>query len=164
MLTFIAFGAIIVVPILLLFFLRSNAAVVFLSLCAGTVLLKYVGDDAYLVVSSVVTNGSVVVSEAVNIALVVLPALVATIMLRKSVAGPKVVLNLLPAILVGLLVALSVVPLISVVSRSNITNTQVWTTLAQFQGLIVAVGVVMSLILLKGSGKKHGDKHGKGHK
>jgi hypothetical protein len=139
---------------LLLFLLRSSGAVVFLALCAGIVLLKYVGADSSVLLSSFWPRSSVVSQEALNIILVLLPVASTTILLRKSVSGTKIFLNLLPAISVGCLVALSVVPLLSPITSRNVMHTWGWSGLIQFQDFIVGTGVLVSLLLMKSSHKK----------
>ena len=50
----------IAVPVLLLVILRSNAAVVFLSLCAGALLVSFAGNEANLVGSAIGNNSKAV--------------------------------------------------------------------------------------------------------
>ena len=161
----IILGLLIGLPALGIFGLRSNAAVVFLAVCAGSILLKYVGEDATLVLSSFAPHASFVLQEVLDIILLLLPAVLTTIFLRKSMSGPKAVINIIPAIAAGCLIALSVVPLLSEITRNNIMATHLWSLLTQFQDFIVGVGILTSLLLLWGSQKKHKSDHKKkGHK
>ncbi len=164
MMPLIIIGLIVGLTTLLLFLIRTNSATVFLTLCSGIVLLKFVGEDANLVLNSTFPHQGGVLTSALNITLVVLPALIATFLLRKRSTGPKVVLNLLPSVLVGLLVALSVIPLISVTTRDNIMHTQAWTFLDAMQGFIVSSGVFVSLLFMKSTHKKPETGKKKGHK
>ncbi len=160
----IILGLFAAVPVVLLFILRSNAAVAFLAVCAGTVLLRFVGGDASLVLSSLLPRASLVNQVVLNLVLLLGPALATTILLRKSMSGAKAIYNLFPAVAVGGLVALSAVPLLSPITGDNIMTTAAWQQLEQFQGLLVGYGVLMSLLLVKPSHKKSSKDHGKSHK
>ena len=144
--------------------IRTSASVVFLVLCAGIVLRMFVIGDLTLVMKSTVPNQGMLAEEALNISLVVLPAFIAAILLRKSSKGSKAMLNVLPAIAVGLLTALSVVPLFAGSTKSNITSTQMWATLENMQGFIVAFGLFVSMLFLKSTHKQPHPTHKKKHK
>lgn len=148
------------IPIALLIVLRTNAAIVFLSLCAGALLVRYVGNEASLV-GSAVGNNSFEVSQYAQIVLLLLPVVLSTFFLMKSMKGPKGLLNILPAIGVGLVGVLLVVPLLPSGVGSAITDSDGWTIMQDNQQLIVAVSVVVSLVALwmsrpgTGGKKKH---------
>lgn len=162
MLPLIILGILIGLPILLVLLLRSNASVVFLALCGGIVLAKYIGSDASLLLSMALPGAGLVGQQVLNATLILLPPLAAAISLRKKAAGIKLILNIIPALAVGGLVALSTVPYISPITRENVMDTNTWHILDLAQGMIVGVGVLSSLILLKPSRKKEGrKKHGK---
>lgn len=164
MMPLIILSLLIGLPALGVFVMRSNAAIVFLALCAGNVLLKYLGEDALLLLHSFVPHGSVVYDEVLSIALLLLPAFLTAIFLRKSLSGPKALINLIPALASGCLVAFSVVPLLSEITRNNIMDTHLWSVLTQFQDLIIGVGILTSLFLLWASSKKPKEHKKKGHK
>jgi len=145
-------------PIILLFLFRSNAAIVFLALCAGSILLKYVGNDASLLFNSFFSHSSSVVDQVTDIVLLTLPAILTAVFLRHSVSGAKAFLNLLPAVATGGLLALSLVPLLSPITSSNVMATQAWSYLQQFQSLIVGAGAFTSLLLLWATSRKKHDK------
>jgi hypothetical protein len=106
---------------------------------------------------------NIIAQQSLNVSLLSVPPLVAIIRLRKTVSGSKMVLNIAPAVAVGLLAAISIVPLLSSGLRVNILHTPVWKLGEQMQGFIVGVGVLVSLLLLKGHRKKEAG-HSKGHK
>jgi uncharacterized membrane protein len=163
MINYIILGAIAGLPILLILVLRASAAVVFLALCAVTDLLKFIGKDATTVLTSIWPHSNIIAQQSLNVSLLSVPPLVAIIRLRKTVSGSKMVLNIAPAVAVGLLAAISIVPLLSSGLRVNILHTPVWKLGEQMQGFIVGVGVLVSLLLLKGHRKKEAG-HSKGHK
>lgn len=148
-------------PAALLVLLRTNAAVVFFSLCAGSLLVRYVGDDASLV-GTVVGNNSHAVSQYAELILLLLPALAVAIILRKSVSTTKIVFNVIPAIAVGLVGVLLAVPLLPGGVQANIISTEGWKLLEHSQELVLGASVLASVVVLwitrsklGGSGKKH---------
>ncbi|MEO5627365.1 MAG: hypothetical protein ABIQ89_00550 [Candidatus Saccharimonadales bacterium] len=152
----------IIIPAALLILLRTNAAIVFLSLCAGALLVKFAGNEASLV-GSAIGNNSLVVSQYFEVALLLLPVLLSAILLRKSMSGPKGVLNLLPAVAVGLVGVLLAVPLLPSTPQNAITSLNGWSMLEQSKEIVVVAGALVSLIALwvthpKGHGrhKRHG--------
>src|SRR5579885_508244 len=114
------------VPILFMLLLRTNAAVVFLALCTGSVLTKYVSQDALNIAHSIVSSNGEVIDSAVKIGLLLLPALLTALFMRKSASGGKAILNILPAAVTGVLTALLVVPLLPLAAQSNLTTTSTW--------------------------------------
>jgi len=151
----------IAMPALLLLLLRTNAAIVFLSLCAGALLVQFAGNEANLV-GSMLGNNRDVVSKYFELALLLLPVLISAILLRKSMAGPKGILNILPAIAVGVVGVLLAVPLLPPGPQSAITGLNGWTILERSKEIVVVVGVLVSLLALfltHPHGRKH-KKHG----
>lgn len=152
------------IPVLLLLWLRTNAAIVFLSLCAGSVLVKFVGDDASLV-GAALGNNNQIVSQYAQLALLLIPVVLTALILRKSVTGPKGILNVLPAIGVGLVGVLLVVPLLPGGVQSSITATNGWKVLEHNRSIVVGASVFVSLLALWVSHRRgHHDKKKKHHK
>jgi len=148
-------------PIGLLILLRSNAAVVFLALCTGSVVQQFLGSDVASIFNSSITTGkNSTTASGVQLVLLLLPALLTAVFLRKSVAGAKTIFNVIPAVSTGVVTTLLVVPLLSPGLRYNITGTAVWTNLEQYQAVVVGAAVLMSLLILwsshlKGSFGRH---------
>jgi uncharacterized membrane protein len=147
----------IALPAVIVIVLRSDAAVVFLSLCAGSLLVHYAGNDAGLV-GSAIGNNSAVTGQYFQLGLLLVPTALSAVMLKKSMRGGKVVLNVLPAIAVGLVGVLLAVPLLPNGISDAITKTSGWSMLHGNQELVVAASVLVSLVSLwvahLGSGKK----------
>lgn len=162
-------GAIVVVPVVIIMVLRINAALVFLSLCLGDVLVQFVsGDtDSFMslfssshAVSHVATN-----HNYVKVGLLLLPVLLTMLFMIKTVRGIKLALNLLPAAGVGLLGALLAVPLLSAGLKGSVTHTQLWTQAQRAEDLIVGVSALLCLLMLwlQRPKSSHNEKHGKHH-
>ncbi len=144
-------------PIVLLVLLRTNAAVVFLSLCAGSLLVRFAGDEAGLV-GSVVSNNSLVVSQYAQVALLLLPAVLSAIILTKSMRGPKGIINIVPAVAVGLVGVLLAVPLLPLQPQNAISGVSGWESLEQNKQMVVIGSVLVSLVVLWFAKPIHGKR------
>lgn len=158
-------AAIVAVPAILLMVLRINAALVFMSLCLGNILVQFVASDASSWLTTFSTSHTTTVLTTTNsnvkIFLLLLPAvLTAIFMIRTVQDGPRLLLNLLPAIGVGLLGALLVVPLLTPDLAHNIIASSLWWNVQQTQNLIIGLSAVVCLVVLwmqrpKAGGHKH---------
>jgi hypothetical protein len=163
----IALAVIVLAPVVALMVLRINAALVFLSLCLGDVLVQFVAKDT----TEFLTMHADKVPQAVNtgnntvkLILLLLPVvLTAIFMIRTVLKGGRLVLNLLPAAGVGLLGALLVVPLLPPGLAHNVVGSPLWNQVTQVQDLIVGASALVCLLVLwlqrpKSAGSKH-NKH-----
>lgn len=159
---------IVAAPVALLMLLRINAALVFLSLCLGSVLVSYVGRDASSLSAIFQAHAPQVDSSSGNVSLLLLllPVVLTMIFMIKTVHGKgKLILNLLPALGVGLLGSLIVVPLLPAGLSNNIVNSDLWVKGQQAQTLIVGFSAIICLLSLwLQRPKGHEGKHGKHHK
>ncbi len=164
MIEYILLGAVSGVAILLLL-MRTNTGVVFLSLCAGTLLLNATGSDGSLFATSLGNNTEISGSIA-KIALLVLPALVSAILLKKQVTHSKFFLTVLPAACTALLGLLLIVPLLSNSAQASVAGTQFWEMLNQYQAMIVTVGIVTSVVCVALTSRRahHPGEKSKKHK
>lgn len=151
------------VPVALIILMRTNAAMVFLSLCAGELLVRFAGNEAGLV-GSAVGNNSDVVNQYFQVALLLLPAVLTCILMRKSVNGPKGILNILPALAVGVVGVLLAVPLLPDAPQKAITSLSGWSMLYDNREIIVIASVLVSLGSLWMSHPRTGHKSHKKHK
>lgn len=146
-------AAIVVIPAAVLMVLRINAALVFLSLCLGNVLVQFVASDAssWLTTfsSSHTTTIVTTTNSNIKIGLLLLPALLTAIFMIRTVQdSARLALNLLPAAGVGLLGALLVVPLLTPDLSHNIIASSLWWNAQQAENLIVGGSAVVCLIVL----------------
>lgn len=166
-------GAIVLVPLLLLMVLRVNAALVFLSLCLGDVLVRFVADDANSFMSLLKSTHAAPITDTVatgnnlvRLVLLLLPVVLTALFMIKTVRGGKLLINILPATGVGLLGGLLVVPLLSPGLSHNIIDSSLWMQVSKAQNLIVGSSALICLLVLwvqrpkaGGGEKKHGKKH-----
>jgi hypothetical protein len=170
----ITLALIIFVPVLILMFLRINAVLVFLSICLGDVLVQFVAPDSKTMITTFAGSNAHLanmLSNNIDIVLLLLPVVLTAIFMIHTVhGGAKLILNLLPAIGVGLLATLLVIPLLSAGLRHNIVDSSLWAEVERAENLIVGSSSIICLLVLwmqrpkkSGSGEgKHG-KHGRGH-
>lgn len=165
-------AAIVIIPAALLMVLRINAALVFLSLCLGNVLVQFVASDASTWLTTFSSSHTTTVVTTTNgnikIGLLLLPAVLTAIFMIRTVKDtPRMIMNVLPAIGVGLLGALLVVPLLSPDLSHNIIASKLWWNAQQSENVIVGGSAIICLVALwmqrpKAGG--HKSKKGLGHK
>jgi len=149
----IALAAIVLGPLVLLMLLRVNAALVFLSLCLGSVLVQFVAGDAGDFLTSHADQVSLPTAytgaNTVKLVLLLLPVVLTTIFMIRTVRDQsRLLLNLLPAAGVGLLGALLVIPLLPPGLSHSIVDSSLWTQIRNAQDLIVGGSAVVCLIVL----------------
>ena len=153
-------GILIGLPLVLSFVLRVNAGVIFLALCTGSVISEFVSGDASQLFNSIFPHSGNISNSVIELVLLLLPAALTIVFMRRSMTGAKTLVNILPAVASGLLTALLAVPLLSPGTRYNIMGTQAWSILTQYQSLIIGAGAFVSLLVLWSTKPKH-DKKGK---
>lgn len=164
----VVLGLVVLVPVALMIALRINATLVFLSLCLGSVLVQFVAPDAntfFQLFSAKVPAGLDKGNDTIKIILLLLPVVLTAIFMIRTIQGKgKQALNLLPALGVGLLGALLIVPLLPPGLSHNIVNSSLWQQTQKAQNLIVGISALACLLVLwlqrpkTGSGK-HSKKH-----
>lgn len=146
-------------PVLVFTVLRINAALVFLSLCLGAVLVEYVAGEANSLITLFSEQAGTVSASTMQLALLLAPAVVTSVVTIFSLRGKmKILLNILPALAASSLALLLVVPLLPTGLRFELEMQEVWRQLIKAQALIVGVGALASLVFLwlqRGSFKHH---------
>ncbi len=145
--------ALVFVPVVILLVLRINAALVFLSLCLGDVLVQFVAADASdfmtLLASSPATAQVHPTHMILKLALLLLPAALTAVFMVRTVRGRgRLLLNALPATGVGLLGGLLVVPLLPPGLSHDIVHTTLWSDVQRTQDLIVGASAIVCLLVL----------------
>lgn len=148
-------------PIALIIVSRANAAVVFLALCAGSVLARFVSIDATNIFNSFLPTSGSNSASTVQLALLFAPAFFTVVFMRKSVPASKLFINVGPAIAAGAAAGLLAVPLLPGGVAHNIVSTDVWSTLQQYESLVIALGVLLSLFNIWFLMPRHSDRRKK---
>ncbi len=154
----ILLSALAVVPVVLILVFRINAALVFLALCAGSVLQTFVGDDVLQLFNSFVPSSNQALHVAVRIGFLILPAVLTLLFMRKTVSGSRHVFNFIPALLTGMVTAILIIPLLTEGTKYTITTSSVWSQLQQFQGVLVGSAALTSFIFLWSNNRGHRKK------
>ena len=137
------------VIIFLLVALRVNAALVFLSLCLGAVLVQYVAGQANDLLNLISPKLGSASDSSVKLALLALPAVITMVVTVCSVQGKvKVALNILPAVASGALAVLLAVPLLPPHIASGLQSQEAWHYLSNCEALVVSSGAFVSLMFL----------------
>jgi hypothetical protein len=138
---------------------KSNAAILFLSVCAGLVLL------GSLEPSIISTAGSIVPFEGENIfrlLVVILPAIFAAITFRGVVKNSLLPLHILLSLSSGFVLWVTLPEIITFTFFSDLRSFEPWNDASEFVTLSVALSLLLSLALLsltKAGGSHHGKKH-----
>jgi len=153
----IILGLCILAPAILAFILRVNAAILFMSLCVGEVLVIFVSNNATSYLSPLYPTGHISFSS-MRLVLLLLPPILTLLLMFHSVLGKsKLVLDLIPGIATGLLLALLFVPILPAGLSLNIQGTSIWHDYYHYQTVIVVFGALSSIVfmLLGRQNRKH---------
>lgn len=148
-------------PVFVMTVLRVNAALVFLSLCLGAVLVEYVAGEANSLVTLFSEQAGSASASSIQLALLFAPTIVTLVVTIFSMHGKlKVPLNILPALGASALAILLTVPLLPFGLRFALEEQAIWEHLVKAQALVVGAGAVVSLAFLwtQRRSLKHHDK------
>lgn len=136
-------------PTALFVVLRVNAAMVFLSVCLGSVLVDHVANQANDMFGLFMPKVGSMSHTAVELSLLLVPMVMTTIVMAFSVHGRlKVVLNVVPAAAASMLALLLAVPLLSRGLSFALQTQPVWRVLSKAEALVVGLGALVSLFFL----------------
>lgn len=151
----------ILLPAVLTFLLKSNAAVSFLALCGGVALITLSGSDIqHLVGQTKITS---LTSDDVDLALLLAPLFLSLLFTFKTSAG-QILPQLVPALCAGGLLAIVAAPMFNGALNIDITQSTAWQDLQKAESYIIGIGLLASLLLIWVSGFSHAKSHSKKHK
>lgn len=148
----------VVLPVVLLMALRVNAALVFLSLCLGDVLVQFVAADAGSILPAMGMHFGL---QTIKLILLGIPVVLTTIFMVRTVRGSRLLLNLLPAAGVGLVGAFLIIPLLPPHLAANVVDSALWRQIKAAQDLIVGLSALLCLLVLWLQRPKAGEGKGK---
>jgi len=156
-------ATLILLPVILTFVFKSNAATSFLALCGGFAVITLSGGDIqHLIGKTKITS---LTSNDVSLILLLVPLLLTLLLTYKSVAGgSRRLLQLVPALCAGGLLAAVAAPMFSDSLNTNLSDSQFWKQLQNIQSYIAGAGLLSSLLLIWSSGFTHPKNHRKKHK
>lgn len=145
----ILLAAIVLIPIIVCTVLRINAVMVFLSLCLGNILVTYVASDANSLLTLFAPGISNKVTSFIQLIVLLLPVVLTSVIMMLSINNRgKVIMNILPAVGVGYLSVLLIVPLLPPDIRSSVQSAHLWPEFVKLQSLVVGITAVISLFFL----------------
>jgi hypothetical protein len=153
----------ILLPAVLTFLLKSNAAIGFLALCGGFAAITLSGSDIdHLVGQTKITS---LTSNNIDLALLLLPLLITLLLTFRSTTSKKSrYFSSVPAFCAGGLLAAVAGPMFNDALQTNVTDSDFWKQLKDAQSYIVGVGLLASLLLIWTGGLSHGRTHKKDKK
>jgi hypothetical protein len=154
----------VLLPAAILIALRINAALAFLSLCLGQVLVQFVAKDTDSLIAFIAPNAGSVSGSTLYLVMLFLPVILTCLIMFMSVKGRlKVALNILPALGTGALAVLLAVPLCTPALQQQVQALSFWDQLFAAQAMIIGASALFSLLFLWTQRPKHhaeSDKHG----
>jgi hypothetical protein len=151
-------AVLILVPAVLTYFLKSNAALAFLALCGGFAVITLSGSDIqHLIGQTKITS---LTSNNVDLALLLIPLLFTLFFTFRSITSKsRRYFSILPALCAGGLLAIVAAPMFSSGLQTDITDSRFWHDLQNIQSYIVAIGLLASLALIWLGNSKRSKKH-----
>lgn len=155
--TNILLGVLVFGPLGLVYFLKSNAALGFLTVCVSFVLSTSVIGDLKNLLSQLSLSTT---DSTIGLVLLLVPLLL-TLLLTRGSAGRGFMfwLQLAVALCAGGLLALSVGPILAGSSQFDVTTSSFWTNLQKIQSEIIGLGALISLLLIWSSSLKRYAHH-----
>jgi len=150
------------VPFAAMVLVRVNAAMVFMSLCLGTVLVEYVAGQADDLFHAFMPHAGSVSTTTLSLMLLLAPAVLTSILTLFSVhGGAKFWLNFLPAAAASALAVLLAVPLLPGGLKNSFEAQSAWHIVSSSEALVIGMGGFMSLVFLWSQRRFFGggDKH-----
>jgi len=136
-------------PAILFVALRANAAMIFLSVCLGAVLVDHVAVQAIDMLGLFTPKQYSASQTTINLVLLLVPAVITTILTALSVHGKvKVVLNIIPAAAASMLAVLLAVPLFSKGLMFALMSQPTWRILSNAEAFVIGAGAAISLLFL----------------
>lgn len=136
-------------PFLLFVVLRINAAMVFLSLCLGYVLVDLVAQDANSLIKFLTPHTGSLSETTWHLIILLTPVIMTCVMMIFSVKERwKVLLNVFPAAATSVLLVSLAVPLLTPGLRSVLQSQTPWQQINRAQAFIIVIGACISLIML----------------
>jgi hypothetical protein len=162
MVEIILFGAVILTAVILLI-LRTNAGLVFIALAAGNTLLEFASNNLSYINTKLQSNTATsrfnVSQTSLEIVILLLPAVIIILLTKHDQGKRKWPIQIFPALATGLLGSLLIIPLLSASAQNSVANSSFWNLAQKYQTPIVAVGLLVSLIVVVVSSHSSHFKH-----
>ncbi len=136
-------------PFAILTVLRINAAMAFLSLCLGYVLVELVAKDTNSLISFLAPHTGSMSQTTWRLVILLAPLALTSLIMVFSIKGHlKSMFNALPAAATSIMAVLLAVPLFTPGLRYAIQSQPLWQQVNRGQALVISTGAFISLLFL----------------
>lgn len=145
--------------------IKTNAALVFLALGIGNVLLQFANKNmAYVnghLDNNLLPHRFTVSGSSLELAILLAPPILVAALVKHNQGFSKWPLQIFPAIATGVVGILLVVPLLSQSMQDSISQNKFWNLLEQYQVPVVGLSVAVSLavVVIMSYSSHHSSKH-----
>jgi hypothetical protein len=151
-------AVLILLPLLITFFLKSNAALGILALTGGYALESLAGSDVHNGLINMNMGGLRQVD--VDLLLILLPLILTLLLTGRSWQGrSKMITNCLGALAAGIMLVIISLPFLGAIVNLDLFNSKVWPLLQHIQAPAIIFGVTYALVLTWLSRGKEHKKH-----
>lgn len=141
----IVLAIVLTTPLILGVFFRVNVAYLFFSVMAGELLGRYFGHDLNNIISSKFNEILAAYSE---IMIIILPVLLTSIFLRKSLTKGRTTLHIIPYLVTGVIFAAFVLPLLPPDIQAQVQELWLGDWLLHLNKAIIGAVIITQLITL----------------
>ena len=164
MVSILILSAIILAPLVLLMIFKAHGATAFMSLCLGYVLVTFAAPDIIDTLTEFLSIDPLFAAQWAKIILLTIPLVLSVVFTTHSVRGKgRSLLNFIPALATGALLALLVVPLLPTEIQYQLKANDVWRKLQNLRTAVLLAGTFFSLLFIFIS-SHHGKKSEKSEK
>lgn len=141
----ILLAVIVVLPIVLAILLRVSAVFVYFGIAAGALIVGSIGDDVAFALETFFKGANA--NSAVNLALLAIPLALTLYFLRKSMHASQFILQIVPLVACGLMLAAFALPELSPGIQGSIKSSDLGNVFYQATDIIIAGASVLTLLL-----------------
>ncbi len=150
-----------VATILLALFLRVNSIVLFTSVAVGDLLMRYMGENASLVVAGVYRGANADIIA--KLSLLLIPVILTLFFSHHSLSKAKTFLHIVPIIATGIVLSLLILTQLPRNFQDSVYNSRYGTQIKENQDLAIAAAGVASLVVAWITNETSKAKHSKKH-
>ena len=147
--------------VLLALFLRVNSIVLFTSVAVGDLLMRYMGDNATLVVASAYRGANAGI--VAKLGLLLIPVILTLFFSHHSLSKAKTVLHLVPIIATGIVLSLLILTQLPSSFQNSVYTSKYGSQIKENQDLAIAAAGVASLVVAWITNETSKSRHGKKH-